>query len=68
MRKRGQGGALGRGRKVGGEREEVGSPWAPNRCGDARRRAELWWQILSSLVCLERRNERGGERGDPGLL
>jgi hypothetical protein len=41
MRKRGQGGASGRGRKVGGEKEEAGSPWAPNRDGDARRRAEL---------------------------
>jgi hypothetical protein len=40
-RKRGQGGAPGRGRKVGGEKEESGSPWAPNRSGDARRHAEL---------------------------
>jgi hypothetical protein len=62
MRKRCQGGAPGQGRMVGGEREEVGSPWAPNRCGDARRRAELRRQISSSSVCLERRNEREGER------
>jgi hypothetical protein len=67
-RKRGQGGAPGRGRKVGGEKEEAGSPWAPNRDGDARRRAELRRQIPSSSVCLERRNERGGERERVGYL
>jgi hypothetical protein len=66
--KRGQGEAPGRGRKVGGKREEAGSPWAPNRCGDARRRAELRRQILSSSVGLERRNERGeGEDGEGSL-
>jgi hypothetical protein len=32
--------------KVGGEKEESGSPWAPNRSGDARRRAELRRGIL----------------------
>jgi hypothetical protein len=52
-RQRGQGGAPGRGRKVGGEREELGLPWASNRCGDARRRAELRRQISSSSVRLE---------------
>jgi hypothetical protein len=36
-----QGDAPVRGKKVGGEKEEFGSPWAPNRCGDARRCAEL---------------------------
>jgi hypothetical protein len=67
-RKRGQGEAPGRGRKVGGKREEVGSPWAPNRCGDARRRAELRREIPPSWRSLLQEDEREMEEEREGSL
>jgi hypothetical protein len=67
-RKRGHGEAPGQGRKVGGKREEVGSPWAPNRCGDARRRAELRREIPPSWQSLLQGDERAMEEECWGIL
>jgi hypothetical protein len=65
-RKRGQGGAPGRGRKVGGEREDTGSPIRRPELGKVavlwgfRRAIAVDWQWFLGKNQREMREERAG--------